>query len=102
MELDIRDFFEAVRSRDVERVARLLEEGHVVDCRDKEKKTPLHYAARTTRNVEIVELLVKMGANINAQDQYGHTPWDVAWCRLMEDAIKRLGGKTKDEVNAST
>jgi ankyrin repeat protein len=39
--------------------------------------TPLHYAAQSSK-VENVEVLLKMGANINARDKKGRTPLQLA------------------------
>jgi ankyrin repeat protein len=48
-----------------------------VDIRDIYKRTPLHLAVIDGR-VEIVELLVAAGADVNAKNNVGETPIDYA------------------------
>lgn len=36
--------------------------------------TPLHYAAQIDNSENMIELLIKLGANIDAQDNNGRTP----------------------------
>lgn len=45
---------------------------------DKEKRTPLHYAARYNKTSDIAEILIFKGANINALDQDKRTPLYIA------------------------
>ena len=61
--------------------------------------TPLHSA--TTK--EIAELLIATGADVNAKEDYGATPLDVAEeFNLPELAsiLRKHGGKTGEELKA--
>ncbi len=49
------------------------EDPSVVSHRDDEGRTPLHYAARNG-HLDIVQFLLKNGADINAYDTEGWTP----------------------------
>jgi ankyrin repeat protein len=40
----------------------------------KDGYAPLHFAARNAHNSEIVDILIKAGAEIDAKDKYGYTP----------------------------
>ena len=54
------------------------------------KRTPLHYAARYTRNVENVITLIEAGANINARASSGYTPLMLAVRRQNAEAVNIL------------
>ena len=65
--------------------------------------TPLHYAAANGHK-EIAELLIEKGADLNAKDEDGGTPLDVAisFNRTEIAALLRvIGGKTGDELKAA-
>jgi ankyrin repeat protein len=62
----------------------------------------LHYAAANGHK-EIAELLITKGADVNAKDEDGGTPLDVAISfRQTEtaDLIRKHGGKTGEELKA--
>jgi len=64
--------------------------------------TPLHYVAVGGHN-EIIELLISSGADVNAKDNYGETPLDVAVQFLKSkpeivDLLRKHGGKTAEEL----
>ena len=64
--------------------------------------TPLHYAAANGHK-EIAELLIEKGADLNAKDEDGGTPLDVAiQFKELEiaDLIRVIGGKTAEELKA--
>ncbi len=48
--------------------------------------TPLHYAARWSRNADVVRLLVSRGADINAVNRFGMTPDLVVWMDALDPA----------------
>ena len=40
--------------------------------------TPLHVAAGASEHPEVIEALVAAGADLEARDEYGNIPWDLA------------------------
>ena len=54
--------------------------------------TPLHDAA-SMGHKEIVELLLAKGANVNAKNNYGNTPLDLASGETA-NFLRKHGGKT--------
>ena len=79
-----------------------------VNCSSIHQKgqTPVHYAC-TQEHLEAVEVLIGLGANVDAQDSEGNTPLHVA-TRTRHTAIAQLllrtGANTEltDEVNNSS
>lgn len=64
---------ESVNNKDIENVRRLLAEGVAVDCLDDDGMTPLQHAAYKA-DLEMCELLLKHGANVNANfHNHGYT-----------------------------
>lgn len=51
---------------------------YYVNVRDKEDKTPLHYATLNTKNPNMISLLIALGANMQVKDIYQQTPFDYA------------------------
>ncbi|WP_338406774.1 ankyrin repeat domain-containing protein [Wolbachia endosymbiont (group A) of Longitarsus flavicornis] len=91
----------AVSENKIDKVKALLgAEGIDVNIEDKyEKKTPLHLAAQNN-NQEIVEDLIKAGANINVKDKDEKTPLDLA----TDEKIKTLlqPAEESDPVDGSS
>jgi ankyrin repeat protein len=56
---------------------------------DKNKNTPLHYAAGYGR-VDLVEHLVDSGADITLRNNDGKSPLDVAKLNDQDDVVKAL------------
>lgn len=69
------DWFSTI-SPDTGAVEVLLLAGAKVDARNGLGNTPLHKHARDSDNEQVVKLLLKYGANPNAKDDSGKTPWD--------------------------
>lgn len=68
------DIIEAVSQGDVVAVEHLLDQGDdLVNRMDDNSRTPLHHAA-SIGHVEVAELLLTRGADINVQDYRGETP----------------------------
>jgi ankyrin repeat protein len=69
----------------------LLEHGATIDARDAKGESPLRRAVNC-RQLEIVRLLVRRGADPRDADYRGVTPLDVARSAEMRRAL--LGGGT--------
>jgi len=63
----------AVIAKDLARVRSLLESGADPSARDGSGWTPLHFSAQDY-SLEIAELLLDFGANIDAQNSQGQSP----------------------------
>ena len=82
-----------VREGDIAKVESLLtKKPEKISAKDKDGKTPLHYAAYFDHN-DIAELLIAKGADVKAKDREGFTPlhwaageWEVA------ELLRRHGG----------
>lgn len=70
----------------------LLEAGAFVSARNKEGKTPLHYAAEAN-NLEGAMILIKAGAKVMPKDNKGWTPFDYAESGEMIKLLKAHGAK---------
>lgn len=79
----------AVAQGDVAQAASLLDQGAVIDARDKAGRTPLMLAVIEDR-VEIVRLLLARGADPNAADHAGHTPLQQATKRNLQGVAALL------------
>ena len=66
-----------------------VESGAVVDARDSDQYTPLHYAARHNKSSDVIRALVKAGADIDARDKYQYTPLHYA-ARFNPSVVKPL------------
>lgn len=76
-----------------------IDNGTVVDHRDQRGETPLHVAA-SSWNWTMVEYLVSKGAEVNAQDNDGHTAlhfavdrncgWRGEWAVTSDDLVKTV------------
>jgi len=59
----------------------------------------LHSAAREGHK-EVIELLIAKGADVNAKDDDGATPLDMADDKETADLLRKHGGKTAKELKA--
>ena len=59
----------------------------------------MHSAAREGHK-EVIELLIAKGADVNAKDDDGATPLDMADDKETADLLRKHGGKTKKELEA--
>lgn len=68
------EIHDAAENGDLETVKKLVSaDSKLIDAPDREGKTPLHYAA-AKGHLNVVEWLVKNGANVNARNSSGITP----------------------------
>jgi ankyrin repeat protein/tRNA A-37 threonylcarbamoyl transferase component Bud32 len=67
------EFFNAVKSKDLDTVKKALAQGLSVNVRNKDGYTPLHRAAWEGLTA-MVELLISLGADVNAKDNDGFMP----------------------------
>ncbi len=73
------EFIETLINSNWKRAARFIKAGANVNAKDEKdtQKTALHYAAENGQ-IELTDLLVRKGANVNAADDYGLTPLHTA------------------------
>jgi len=79
-------WFKYVKDDNKDGIKRLLEEGVDIDTRGREQVTALMYALEKG-HIDMVKLLIEKGADMNAQDTWGHTVLmcasDIATARLL-------------------
>ena len=74
----------------------LIQNGAIVDAKDKDSKTPLHYAAENGEiGLEVTKVLLDHGAEMNAKSKDGKTPLDLAEDFKNEKIVKFLTDFTK-------
>jgi cytohesin len=114
-----RDIWEATKQGDVEAVKQFIASGTDVDAKDNislwmtgniRGRTPLYWAA-WTGEMEIAELLIDAGADVNAKNDEGRTPLDLAiqnsdWSHVRRKRteiaalLRKHGGKTGEWLKA--
>lgn len=97
--------FSAIATCDAELVDRIVEENPAALTsrlsRFEQGQTPLHYVVaapdgisgggfRTGKHYEILNLLIELGADLEAEDDKGRTPLTLAMLRGDEEAMRRL------------
>ncbi|MEO1448516.1 MAG: ankyrin repeat domain-containing protein [Bacteroidota bacterium] len=80
----------AVLKKDAASVARLLNEGHDPNCKNKEGDTPLHVLIAKTSNTKIAAELVEAGADLNARNHICVAPLHVAVMQTNEKMLRWL------------
>lgn len=93
--------WDAARDGDIETVTRLLNEHGVnPNIADADGWTALHYATAGDTEHDILETLLRAGANPNAKDNFGETPFffvtDVISAKILMDAGAHYG---RDEID---
>ena len=89
----------AAEGGDIDSVKDFLARGVDVDAVGQYKQTALHLA----KTLEIVELLISKGADVNAKTDVGRTPLDLAIQQgktETADLLRKHGGKTGEELKA--
>lgn len=93
---------EALTEADWNKVKELIESNpDLAKEKDGNGFTPLHYAVAYNGNKDIIELLLKSGASMEAKDnKYGHTPLHTAafWGNIeMLELLLEKGANLKEE-----
>jgi ankyrin repeat protein len=57
--------------------------------RFEEEQTPLHFAMSIAR-YDVLDLLIELGADLEASDKHGHSPLETAMLRGDQEAVRRL------------
>jgi len=71
-----------------------------VNAKNKVGQTPLHLALVKGHNKEVSALLIAKGADVNAKDENGGTPLNIARTGEIGDLLRKHGGKTGEELKA--
>ena len=77
-----------------------LLQSNVKNAKDNEGKTSLHFAAVNCCGIDVVEFLIKNGANTNAKDIEGNTPLHFAAKSLEFRLVVECLIKNDADINA--
>ncbi len=92
------DIWTAARKGDLTALQQHIDAGIDIEVRDEEHKfTPLHHAAYFGQ-LETVKWLVEKGAGMNARNNDGNTPLDVAYEGMESDEFDSDARRAKREV----
>jgi len=83
--VDINDMFDALYTNDIAGVRQKLEQGINVNSKNDTGQMPLH----VTQNIDIINLLISKGANVNVVDDAGMTPMfnkDIDLIKILVEA----------------
>lgn len=93
------EVFDLIRKGEVPAVKALVEKTpRLVEARDGQGMTPLHYAAYG-RSADLVNFLIDQGAKTDAKDTQGHTPLHIA---AMNDGAEVAGALLKRGAGLET
>lgn len=79
-------------------VESLLEGGVDRDKPDNDGNTPLHTAARRSSRIEVLKVIMRYGANLDARNQLGQLPIDLAGNDEVRKAILDEPGRRNDHT----
>lgn len=80
----------AAKANDVGKIRQLLSDGASPNQTDEDGATTGMHVAASTGNLQIMAILYKAGADINARDTVGNTPLDLAASHDQLEAAKLL------------
>ena len=87
--------FDAARGGHVEFAEMLLERGAIIDFRNGQGRTPLIQAVMEEGKIQVVRLLLKHGADVNARDKSGKT---ASQCTTRQDILEILSEYGSESV----
>lgn len=87
----------AIANRSNDSALKLIEKNVNVNAKNNLEKTPLHYAAEHNASDEVLESLIKHGADINAKDISGKTALHYA-CKTGSKDVANLIMKNGDQI----
>ena len=91
---DIQHIFDAAARgtvRDVDYFVR--HDAEKINERNHSGNTPLHIAARSNSDADVLRYLIDRGANVNAENLDGRTPWDLADGAAKGSILFQAGGR---------
>ncbi len=83
------EFFDAVKSGNLNMVQRLIERECDVNAKGENDMTPLHYAAHQGHS-DVVRILIERGADVNAREQDNGTPLHYAAMEGFLEIVRLL------------
>lgn len=88
LSLDLIDYgrtmYLAIEKDNIEIITILIEKGISINCRDRDNRIPLHYAA-TTNKYEVAVYLINNGADKTNRDNYGLLPLNLLQSEATDD-----------------
>jgi hypothetical protein len=94
---EITPLIEAVLIQNPDKVQSRIESGDNVKATDAARQTALHWASKY-KSVKIVKLLRDAGADVNAKDKNGVTPFQIAQKNTNTGIIEALGGVSTESA----
>ena len=67
-----------VEENNLELFEKIKFKNECININDRDGLTPLHYAAMRAESREIIDYLIKIGANKSLKTPFGETPYDLA------------------------